>query len=135
MDDITGDKLLMVIKKDYDAIKRQPFWHIELETIPNKEKSTSNTHCITIFLHSMYYPESDIFTHIDCTMNQYSMSDYLQKYSECNENISIDLYTEKGLHYKIWCIENGQYSRELWYDLMVVSLPQKYRTLLDEILK
>ena len=62
------------------------------------------------------------------------MSDYLQKYSESSEDIPIDLYTENGLHYKIWCIENGQYSRKLWYDLMMESLPLKYRVLLDEIL-
>lgn len=124
IDNDTYDKLLMVVKKDYDTIKGQPFWHIEIETLPCKEENTSSTHCITTFLHGMYYPESDTFSHIDCTRNQYSVSDYLQKYSESNENIPVDLYTENGLHYKIWCIENGQYSRKLWYDLMMVSLPR-----------
>lgn len=38
------------------------------------------------------------------------------------------------LHYKIWCIENGRYTREVWYNLMTASLNEKYRTLLDEIL-
>ena len=134
IDSKTCDKLLMVVKKDYDIRKGQPFWHIEIETLPYKEERSSSTHCITTFLHGMYYPESDTFSHIDYTKNQYAMSEYLQKYSESNENIPIDLYTEKGLHYKIWCIENGQYSRKLWYDLMMVSLPSRYRVLLDEIL-
>ena len=134
IDNETCDKLLMVVKKDYDTIKKQPFWHIEIETLPYKEENTSGSHCITTFLHGMYYPESDTFSHIDCTKNQYAISDYLQKYYESNEDIPIDLYTEKGLHYKIWCIENGQYSKNLWYDLMMVSLTDRYRALLDEIL-
>lgn len=33
-----------------------------------------------------------------------------------------------------WCIENGRYTREVWYNLMTASLNEKYRTLLDEIL-
>jgi len=134
IDDETCDKLLMVVKQDYDTRKEQPFWHIEIETLPYIEENTSSSHCITTFLHAMYYPESDTFSHIDCTRNQYAISDYLQKHSESNENIPIDLYTEKGLHYKIWCIENGQYSKKLWYDLMMVSLSDRYRALLDEIL-
>lgn len=134
IDNETCDKLLMVVKKDYDSTKQQPFLHIEIETLPYQGENTSSTHCITTFLHGMYYPESDTFSHIDYTKNQYSMSDYLQKYSESNENIPVDLYTEKGLHYKIWCIENGQYSRNLWYDLMMASLSNRYRVLLDEIL-
>ena len=134
IDDETCDKLLMVVKQDYDTIKEQPFWHIEIETLPYIEENTSSSHCITTFLHGMYYPENDTFSHIDCTKNQYATSDYLQKYSESNENMPIDLYTEKGLHYKIWCIENGQYSKNLWYDLMMVSLSDRYKALLDEIL-
>lgn len=134
IDNETCDKLLMVVKKDYDTIKEQPFLHIEIETLPYQEENTSSTHCITTFLHGIYYPESDSFSHIDYTKNQYSMSEYLQKYSECDENIPVDLYTEKRLHYKIWCIENGQYSRNLWYDLMMASLSNRYRVLLDEIL-
>lgn len=134
IDDETCDKLLMVVKQDYDTVKEQPFWHIEIETLPYIEESTSSSHCITTFLHGMYYPESDTFSHIDYTRNQYATRDYLQKYSESNENIPIDLYTEKGLHYKIWCVENGRYSKNLWYDLMMVSLSDRYRALLDEIL-
>ncbi len=50
--------------------------------------------------------------------------------------MSIDTYTSSNeLHYKIWCIEGGKYSRETWYRLMVVSLNQEYVELLDEILE
>ena len=129
------DKLLMVIKKDFDQNCNEYFWHIEIETLPNMNEKTNRTHCITTFLHGMYYPSSDRFTHIDCTKNQYAMNDYLKKYTESEDNISIDLYTKKDLHYKIWCIENGKYSREVWYELMIVSLSKKYQTLLDEMLE
>ncbi len=82
----------------------------------------------------MYYPEDDFFTHIDYSKNQYAYSDYKQKYTDANPEIPIDFYCEKRLHYKIWCIENGKYSREIWYKLMVTSVHEKYHVLLDEIL-
>lgn len=82
----------------------------------------------------MYYPDKDVFTHIDFTKNQYNYSDYEKKYWDADPNVPIDFHTKKGLHYKIWCIENGEYSREIWYKLMVVSLKSEYRSLLDEIL-
>lgn len=46
------------------------------------------------FLHGMYYPEDDCFTHIDCTKNQYEMSEYIKKYSECEPDIPVDLHTK-----------------------------------------
>lgn len=124
----------MVVKKDYDSIKKQPLLHIEIETLLYIGNESSSTNCITTFLHAMYYPEDDTFSHIDCTKNQYAMSDYLKKYSESSESVPIDLYTQPGLHYKICCIENGQYSKKVWYDLMMVSLPKTYQSLLNEIL-
>lgn len=75
-------------------------------------------------------------THIDYTKNQYDIDTYLNKYSDRNEDMPIDTYTSSNeLHYKIWCIEGGKYSRETWYRLMVVSLNQEYVELLDEILE
>ena len=129
------DKLLMVIKQDYDIKRNERFLHVEIETLPYMEGKTDVKHCITTFLHGMYYPTDDSFSHIDCTKNQYPLSDYLKKYSEEQEDISVDLHTEKNLHYKIWCVENGKYSRKIWYELMIVSLPKRYRQLLDEILE
>lgn len=82
----------------------------------------------------MYYPSDDCFTHIDYTKNQYSFDDYVKKYIERTTEVPIDVYTKKDLHYKIWCVENGSYSRDIWYNLMIASLSEKYRNLLDEIL-
>lgn len=126
------DKLLMVVKQCTDQ-NGEEFWHIEIETLPHIEKS--NGYVVTTFLHGMYYPEQNIFTHIDYTKNQYSEELYLQKYSDSNDGISIDQYTSKrDLHYKIWCIENGRFTRETWYKLMIISLSEEYQTLLNEIL-
>lgn len=129
------DKLLMVVKQDYDSVNNKKFMHIEIETLPYRGNESTSNYCITTFLHGMYYPDEDYFTHIDYTKNQYPLSNYLKKYSEETEEISVDFYTEKDLHYKIWCVENGQYSRQVWYELMMVSLPKRYQALLDEILK
>lgn len=130
----TSNKLLMVIKKDYDCKNNKAFLHIEIKTLPVVKDSRSSP-VITTFLHGMYYLEDDCFTHIDYTKNQYSVEDYLIKYSDSVSDKPIDLYTErKELHYKIWCIENGTYSREIWYQLMIASLPEEYQTLLNEIL-
>ena len=135
IDENTADKLLLVIKKKVDNNSKKDFWHIELETLPYRDTASKGKYCITTFLHGMYYPEDDCFTHIDCTKNQYEMSEYIKKSSECEPDIPVDLHTKSNeLHYKIWCIENGRYTREVWYNLMTASLNEKYRTLLDEIL-
>lgn len=134
IDPETCDKLLMVIKKDYDAVQNKPFLHVELETLPCCHAWMTNSPCITTFLHGMYYPEDDIFTHIDYTKNQYSYADYEKKYADADPDVPVDFYAEKKLHYKIWCIENGRYSRETWYKLMVTSLHEQYHVLLDEML-
>lgn len=135
IDSVTNDKLLMVVKKDYDAVKHQPFLHIELEALPYVTDKARCPHIISTFLHGMYYPDNDHFTHIDYTRNQYPYDDYVKKFDECAPGVSIDFYADKDMHYKIWCIENGCYSKEVWYQLMMVSLPPRYRPLLDEILK
>lgn len=134
IDEKTLDKLLMVVKPCVDSKTGEDFWHVEIETLPYS--TTCNKNVITTFLHGMYYPEKGIFSHIDYTKNQYSQSLYIQKYTDSRTGIPIDQYTEhRDLHYKIWCIENGTFSRETWYKLMIVSLPEVYQGLLDEILQ
>lgn len=114
IDENTADKLLLVVKRKVDNNSKKEFWHIELETLPYRDTTSKGKYCITTFLHGMYYPEDDCFTHIDCTKNQYEMSEYIKKYSECEPDIPVDLHTKSNeLHYKIWCIENGRYTREV----------------------
>lgn len=73
--------------------------------------------------------------HIDYTKNQYSRTDYIQKYADSVDGIPVDQYTvTRDLHYKIWCIENGEFSCDMWYKLMIVSLGTKYQKPLNEIL-
>lgn len=61
----TMDKLLMVVKQKFDEKENKSFWHIELETLPYRNRESKGKYCITTFLHGMYYPDEDIFTHID----------------------------------------------------------------------
>lgn len=71
VDPKTGDKLLlMVIKKDYDRVKDKEFLHIEIETLPFYSTGKATSSCITTFLHGMYYPTDDVFTHIDYVRRQ-----------------------------------------------------------------
>lgn len=133
IDEKTLDKLLMVVKTCVDSKTGEDFWHVEIETLPYNTAYSKNV--ITTFLHGMYYPQKEIFSHIDYTKNQYSHSLYVQKYADSRTGIPIDQYTEhRDLHYKIWCIENGTFTRETWYKLMIVSLPKVYQDLLNEML-
>lgn len=128
-------KLLMVIKKEKDDLLDQPFWHIEIETLPYPREENAGSY-ITTFLHGMYYPEQGFFTHIDYAKNQYSNHLYKEKYKDSQNGLSIDSYTEsREQHYKIWCIENGRFSTELWYKLMYVSLTSVYQKLLEEMME
>lgn len=129
----TLEKLLMVIKQRIDQNTNEAFWHIEIETLPHR--AADSGYVITTFLHGMYYPDRDVFTHIDYTKNQYNGDVYLRKYADSQNGMTIDQYTEsRNLHYKIWCIENGAFSKETWYKLMMVSLEEKYQSLLNEML-
>lgn len=131
----TSNKLLLVIKQRFDEKCNKPFWHIEIETLPYMYSCAERKKCITTFLHAMYYPTEDVFTHIDYAKNQYDMSIYIKKYADCIENVPVDTYTEtSSLHHKIWCVEGGRYSRETWYKLMITSLEPEYARLLDEML-
>ena len=130
-DEATLNKLLMVIKQDVDQDTGEDFLHIEIETLPYRNTSTGNV--ITTFLHGMYYPGINKFKHIDYTKNQYGGEVYLQKYTDSQNGLPIDQYTEsRDLHYKIWCIENGEFSKETWYKLMLISLPEPYQKLFNK---
>ncbi len=118
-------KMLMVVKTNNEE-DGEVFWHIELETLPYPSK---NCNYITTFLHGMYFPERKEFTHIDFTKNEYSYEVYKKKYEDSKDGLPIDTYTEdEEQHYKIWCVENGHFSTETWYKLMIVSLSKKYQS-------
>ena len=135
IDENTLNKLLMVVKKDFDTKANKEFIHVEVETLPNYGENFKDRPCITTFVHGMYFFDEDIFTHIDYARNQYEYHDYRKKYLDVCPDVPIDFYAEKQLHYKIWCIENGRYSKEIWYKLLYVSLSNGYRVLLDEMLE
>lgn len=125
-------KLLVVVKKNNERTDEE-FWHVEIETLPAPGKNGNDV--ITTFLHGLYYPNNDCFIHIDIARNQYNKDIYQQKYADTKNGIPVDMYTSsKDLHYKLWCIQNGHFSKETWYNLAIVSLNEPYQTLLNEIL-
>lgn len=131
----TFDKLLMVIKKDYDTVLDEEFWHIELEELPYVENKVADTVCVT-FIHGKYYPNKKVFKHMDFIKNQYDYQHYCEKYNDMsNGDIKIDFYTTKECHYKIWCVENIDISEETWYKVSNISLGPVFRKLFDEIME
>lgn len=132
----SGNKLLMVIKKDFDNSLNLEFWHIELETLPNYQSNSNIKRATTTFIHGKYYPSEKSFRHIDFIKNQYSIDDYYKKYvGSTTTDIPIDFYTTKECHFKIWCIENISLSENLWHQISSICLPDEYSTLLDEMLQ
>lgn len=127
----TMNKLLLVVKPDYDEKLKQDFLHIELETLPTPD-SFNNRNVITTFLHGKYYIDSRTFNHIDLANNQYLIEEYERKYNGIG--INVDYHSLKNLHYKQWCIEDGVYDEKTWYELVICSIKKEYRDLLDEIL-
>lgn len=134
IDPKTANKLLMVVKKDYDRELNEGFWHVELEELPYIEDSKRNRTTVT-FIHAKYYYERGFFRHIDYIKNQYPFEKYCEKYKDSsNQEIKIDYYTDKINHYKIWCVEETDISEDIWYKLVCVSLRPLYRKLFNEIL-
>lgn len=130
------NKLLMVIKKRYDDILDEEFWHIEIEELPYIDRGfKSNKDIITTFIHGKYYPKRKAFRHIDFIKNQYPFKEYCSKQEDNSTNeIKIDFYTTKECHYKVWCIENIDIQEHIWCELVNVSLSEEYRKLFGEIL-
>lgn len=53
--------------------------------------------------------------HILTTQKMSIVAIYMQKYADSQNGSPIDQYTEtRELHYKIWCIEKGEFTRETW---------------------
>lgn len=130
----TLDKLMLVIKTAYDEKTKEEFWHVEIETLPYIKNNIKYVY--TSFLHGMYFPKKNKFTHIDLAKNRYSYDIYVEKYNDANGNIKIDQYTNnKNEHYKLWCIENGEYSIMTWKKLILASLNEEYAELFREIVE
>lgn len=61
----TYNKLLMIIKKDFDKKLEEEFWHVEVEQLPNIATDYSSKKITTSFIHGKYYPGRKSFRHID----------------------------------------------------------------------
>ncbi len=90
----TFNKLLRVIKKDYDI--KEELWHVKLEQLPYIDRSKYRKTVCTTFLHEKYYSNRQIFRHIDFIKNQYPFEKYCDKKEDrSNQDIQIDYYTTK----------------------------------------
>lgn len=134
IDEKTLNKLLLIIKVSKNQEINEEFWHIEVETLP---KCTENKKEIfTTFIHGIFYPARNIFTHIDLAQNKYEPDIYCKKYNDSDKNIKIDEHTRnKEEHYKLWCIENGEFSIITWKKLVTISIPEEYEELFNEIVE
>lgn len=130
----TLNKIIVIVKVAYDEKTKEEFWHIEVETLPYLKNDVKYVY--TTFLHGMYFPKTNMFTHIDLAKNRYSSNIYREKYNDLNGKIRIDEYTNsKDEHYKLWCIENGTYSVMTWKRLVVASISDEYAKLFRKIVE
>lgn len=84
-------------------IEVEELWYIN-------EKSKKNV-IVTRYLHSIYDPEKDLFTHIDGSLNFYNKSNYIVRQSQ-----TINAHADS--HYKLWLIE-GQIGIVEWGKLIL----------------
>ena len=134
IDEESLNKLIFIKKTAFDEKTKEKFWHIEIETLPCVRGDKE--YVLTTFIHGIYFPNKNKFTHIDLAVNRYSSEVYLAKYNDSNGDIKIDEYTNsKKEHYKLWCIENGEFSTSTWKKLVLVSLLDEYEELFREIVE
>ncbi|GGD94830.1 hypothetical protein [Paenibacillus nasutitermitis] len=74
------DKVIMIIKPDIDQ-KGDKFYHIEVEELWNSER-IKDSFVITNYIHAQYNPGRRNFNHIDFSVNQYSISVFIEKFRD-----------------------------------------------------
>lgn len=127
------DKLLVIIKPDFDEKLSKLFYHIEIEQLHNPDNVISDNMFVR-FIHSKYYPDLECFNHLDFSVNQYDYYVYYNKYQDYTTETDTFIDTYGDVHYKVWCVEGESISFEQWYKLVYVTLEGQFRDLLDEVL-
>lgn len=95
----TNNKLLFIIKKDYDTKMDKEFWHIEIEQLPYITDASKSHYVSTVFIHGKYYPKDKLFRHIDYIINQYPIDQYFEKQADrvCLSIQKFNMWTRKSL--------------------------------------
>ena len=126
------NKLLLTISRDKeDGVT---FFHIGLEELWNPDKIVDSDDVIVLnFIHAKYFPDKNIFTHIDFSVNQYRADIYRLKYADATneKHISINQYSD--IHYKIWCVEGTSIEVGIWSSLVSATLNLPFRKLFYEM--
>ncbi|WP_372631977.1 hypothetical protein [Cohnella sp.] len=125
------NKVIMKIKPDTDQ-KGDKFYHIEVEELWNPER-IKDSFVITNYIHAQYYPGKRNFNHIDFSVNQYSISVFIEKFRDAvtDTEVPIDKYGDE--HYKIWCVESEAIEISTWSKLVCATLDEPFRDLFIEM--
>lgn len=123
-------KIVVIIKPDVE--NEEEFYHIEIEELWNTN-DINDSYILANFIHSKYFPNKNIFTHIDFSVNQYDLKTYKEKYnvSVNDSKIPVDKYGD--IHYKVWCVESNEISISTWSKIVCLTLDEPFRDIFLEI--
>jgi hypothetical protein len=127
----TMNKVVMIIKPDFDTTLGETFYHIEVEELWAPELIREN-YVITNFIHAKFYPARSFFNHIDFSVNQYNLETYKIKHKD-NTATGIPINAYCDIHYKVWCVESTSISIATWGKLIFLSLDEPFRYLFSEM--
>lgn len=122
------------VKKDFDQIISEPFWHIEIETLPYPKDDYEGTYTTT-FLHGMYYPEK-IYLHILIILRINMAMIYITQNIKIARMVYqlIPIRKAEVNTTKFGVSKTAHFQSKMWYMLMLVSLDKSYQVLFEEIM-
>jgi len=131
-DEKTQHKVLVYVKPGLNE-NGDEFYHLNVEQLWNPEIFSDNEDVIiTNYIHGTYYPNTDLFEHIDYSVNQYSREVFEAKYCDAEKVTGVSINKYGNFHYKIWCIRGDNIKPETWSNLVCSTLDTPFRNIFME---
>lgn len=131
-DEETMNKILVYIKQDQDEMGND-FYHFNVEQLWNPDVIRPDEEIIiTNYVHGTYYKDTEMFEHIDFSVNQYDVDIYIGKYQDSKEATGISIGEYANFHYKIWCIKGEDLTSQIWANLVCATLDIPFRKIFME---
>jgi len=131
-DQETLHKILVYVKQGADATGEE-FYHVNVEQLWNPAIFVGTEDVIiTNYIHGTYYPDREVFEHIDFSVNQYSREIFEAKYLDAEKLTGVSIGEYGNMHYKIWCIRGDHLIRTVWSNLVCSTLDLPFRSIFME---
>lgn len=128
----TLHKIFVYIKRGADETGEE-FYHVNVEQLWNPDILADAEHVImTNYIHGTYYPTSEVFEHIDFSINQYDREIFEAKYRDAEKLTGVSIGVYGNMHYKIWCARGSNLVPTVWADLVCASLDVPFRSIFME---